>query len=83
MPSDLYQSGIPNERPVQSFDLLGRRWAGGGGMGEGGFSRDPLSVFSAGGSCEHFRHGEKYPLFDVVQPAFPLLTTALPTSKAP
>ena len=39
-------------------------------------SRDPLPVFSAGGPCEH---GQICPVFDVVHPAFPLLTTASPT----
>ena len=35
--------------------------------------------FSAGGPCEQFWHVEGCPLFDVVHPAFPLPTTALPT----
>ena len=45
---------------------------------EGRFSRDPLPVFSAGGPCEQFKHGQVCPLFDVVHPAFLLLTTASP-----
>ena len=48
----------------------------------GGFSRDPLPVFfffSAGGPCEQFWHWQICPFFDVVHPAFPLLTTASPT----
>ena len=36
-------------------------------------------VFSAGGPCEQFWHGQGCPLFDVVHPAFPLPTTASPT----
>ena len=51
----------------------------GGGGHERQFSRDPLPVFSAGGPCEHFWHGQGCPHFDVIHPAFPLLTTALPT----
>ena len=43
------------------------------------FSRDRLPVFSAGGPCEQFWPGQGCPLFDVVHPAFHLLTTALPT----
>ena len=35
--------------------------------------------FSAGGPCEQFWHGQGCPLFDVVHPAFSLLTTASPT----
>ena len=35
--------------------------------------------FSAGGPCEQFWHGQEFSLFDVVHPAFPLPTTALPT----
>ena len=46
---------------------------------EGRFSRDPLPVFSAGGPCEQFWHGQGCPFFDVVHPAFPLPTTASPT----
>ena len=46
---------------------------------DGRFSSDPLPVFSAGGPCEQFGHRQGCPLFDVVHPAFPLLTTALPT----
>ena len=49
-----------------------------------------LPVFSAGGpceqfwhgqgaTCEQFWHGQGCPLFHVVQPAFPLPATALPT----
>ena len=41
-------------------------------------SKDPLSVFSAGGPCEQFWHGQGCPLFDVVYLAFPLPTTASP-----
>ena len=31
------------------------------------------------GPCEQFWHGQGCPLFDIVHPAFPLLTTASPT----
>ena len=48
-----------------------------GGHG-GRFSRDSLLVFSAGGHCEQFWHGQKYPLFNAVHPVFPLPTTASP-----
>ena len=41
--------------------------------------RDPLPVFSAGGHCEEFWHGQGRSLFGVVHPAFPLPTTASPT----
>ena len=43
------------------------------------FSRDSFPVFSAGGHCEQFWHGEGCPLFDVVHTAFPLPTTVSPT----
>ena len=33
------------------------------------FIRDSLPVFSAGGPCEQFWHGQGCPLFDVVHPA--------------
>ena len=46
---------------------------------EGRFSRDPLPVFSAGGHCELFGHGQGCPRFDLVHPAFTLLSTALAT----
>ena len=36
-------------------------------------------VFSAGGPCEQFGHGQACPLSDVVHPAFLLPTTASPT----
>ena len=36
-------------------------------------------VFSAGGHHEQFLHGQGHPLFDVVCPAVPLPTSALPT----
>ena len=52
---------------------------GSSGEHEGRFSRDPLPVFSAGGSCGQFWHGQGCPLFDAVHPAFPLPTTASPT----
>ena len=45
----------------------------------GQFSRYPSLVFSAGGPCEQFWHGQKCSLFDVVHPAFPMPTTASPT----
>ena len=41
--------------------------------------RDPLPVFSAGGPCLLFWHGQGCPLFDVDRPAFPLPTTASST----
>ena len=46
---------------------------------EGRFRRDPLPVFSAGGSCEQFWHRQINPLFNVVHLALPLTTTASPT----
>ena len=49
---------------------------GSSGEHEGRFSRDPLPVFSAGGSCGQFWHGQGCPHFDVVHPAFPLPTAA-------
>ena len=57
---------------VQCLDWLGRL-----GGHEGWFSRDPLPVFSADGPCEQFWHRQGCPLFDVVHPAFSLLTTAM------
>ena len=42
------------------------------------FSRDPLPVFSTGSPCKQFWHGQGCSLFDVVRPAFPLLTTVSP-----
>ena len=41
--------------------------------------RRPLTVFSAGNHCEPICYGQGCPLFDVVHPAFPLLTMAEPT----
>ena len=46
------------------------------GVHEERFSRDPLSVFSAGGPCEQLWHRQGYPVFDVVLPAVPLPTMA-------
>ena len=46
---------------------------------DGRFSRVPLPVVSADCPCEQFWHGQGCQLFDVVHPALPLLTTALPT----
>ena len=66
------------ECSVLSFDRLGHQQGH-----EGRFSRDPLSVFSTGGPCEQFRHGQEWPLFDVVHPAFPLLTISNPPCKVP
>ena len=43
---------------------------------EGQFSRDPLPVFSAGGPCVQFWHGQGCPLFDVIHQAFTQPTTA-------
>ena len=43
---------------------------------KGRFSRDPVPVFSAGGPCEQFQHGQGCSLFDVIHPAFPLPTKA-------
>ena len=39
---------------------------GSSGGHEGRFSRDLLPVFSAGGPCEQFWHGQGCPVFDVV-----------------
>ena len=47
------------------------------GQHEGWFRRDPLPVFSAGGPCEQFWHGQGCPLFHVVHPTFPLPTMML------
>ena len=47
---------------------------GSSGGHHGRFSRDSLPVFSAGGPCEQFWHGQGCPLFDAVYPAFPLHT---------
>ena len=52
---------------------------GSSGGHDGRFSRDPPPVSSAGGPCEQLWHGQECPLFNVVLPAFPLPTTALPT----
>ena len=66
---------------VQFLNRLGHRgWGGGWGRG-GRFSRDPLPVFSAGGPCQQFCHGQGCHLFVVVHPAFPLPTTATHTLK--
>ena len=51
------------------------------GEHEGRFSTDPLPVFSAGGPCEQFWHGQGCPLFYVVHPTYPLPTKALPTLR--
>ena len=68
-------SDNPKHLPVQFSPLTDRVVRG----HKGQFSRDPFSVFSAGGPCEQFWHGQRCPLFDVVHPAFPLPITALPT----
>ena len=52
---------------------------GSSGGHEGRFNRGPVPVFSAGGPCEQFWHGQGCPLFDVVHPVFPLPTTASST----
>ena len=59
---------------VQSLDPLDRR-----GRHAERLSRDPFPVFSAGGLCEQFWHGQGGPLCDAVRPAFPLPTTVSPT----
>ena len=70
---------------VQFLDRLGCRFrsvpcpVGSSGGHEGRFSRDPLPVFSARGSCEQFWHGQACQLFGVVRPALPLPATASPT----
>ena len=55
---------------VQSLDRLGRRTD----------MRDDSAeiLFSAGGPCEQFWHGQRCPLFYVDHPAFLLPTTTLP-----
>ena len=58
---------------VQSLDQLGRQ----GDMTDD--SADSPPVISAGSHCEQVWHGQGCPLFDVVYPAFPLPTMALPT----
>ena len=70
-------------KAVQFSPLTDWVAGGGGGEHEGLFSRDHLSVFSAGGPCELFWHGQVCPLFDVVHPAFPLRTTHRPPCKVP
>ena len=45
---------------------------------EGRFSRDPLSVFPAGGDRDQPWHGQGRPLSDAAHPVFSLPTTALP-----
>ena len=69
-------AGLCNTRmqfsSLQSLGLFGRRK----GMRDDS-AENP--VFSAGGHCEQFWHGQQCPLFDVVHPAFPLPTTASPT----
>ena len=52
------------------------KWVVRGTGHKGRFSRNPLPVFSAGGHCERFWHGQGSPLFDVVHPASPLPTMA-------
>ena len=42
-------------------------------------SAEILFVFSAGGSCEPFWHGQECPLIDAVHPVFSLPSTASPT----
>ena len=51
---------------------------GSSGGHEGRSSEEPLPVFSAGGLCEQFWHGQGCPLFDDFHPTFPLPTTASP-----
>ena len=65
---------VISEYKVQ-FSLLTNRVVGGH---DRQLSRGPLPVFFAGGPCEWLWHKQRCPLFDVVHPAFPLLTTALP-----
>ena len=55
------------------------RPVGSSGEHEGRFRKDPLTVFSSGGPCKLFWHGQGCPLFDVVHPAFPSPTTASPS----
>ena len=74
MQSVVYYAAVIDS--VQSLDRLGRREDT-----RERFSRDPLSVFSAGGPCEQSRHGQGCPLFDVVRRAFPLPTTASATNQ--
>ena len=62
---------------VQLSSVPRQIWSSGGH--EGQLSRDPLPVFSAGSHREPFWHVRGCPLFDNVQPAFSLPTTASPT----
>ena len=72
-----YENRALQFKSVQSLDRLGRRGAWGHAEQ---FSRDPLPVFSAGGPCGQFWHGQGWPHFDVVHQAFPpMLTTASAT----
>ena len=54
---------------------------GSSGLHKGRFSRYPVPVFSAGGHCYQFWHGQGRPLSDVVHLAFPLPTMASCTLK--
>ena len=63
---------VGSPHTVQSLDRLARGVRGGGH--EGRFITDLLPVFSAGGPCKQFWHGQECALFDV-HPAFPLPTT--------
>ena len=58
---------------VQSSPLT--YWVMGGGGARGTIQQRSSSE----GPCEQYWHGQGCPVFDVVHPAFPLLTTALPT----
>ena len=70
---------VPPTVSVQFSSVQSTRPIGSSGGHEGRFSRDPLSIFSAGGHRGQFWHRQGRPLFDVVHPAFPLLTMASPT----
>ena len=77
--NNILQTRQTTKNPAQFSSVQSLDWLGHQVEHQGQFSRDSLPVFSAGGSCEQFCHRQGCPLFDIVHPAFPLLTTALPT----
>ena len=65
---------------VQSLDRMGRPRGGGGDGGhDRRFGGHFPPVFSVGGHCEQFWHGQECPLFEFVHPAFPPPTTSSST----
>ena len=72
-----YQSEQVKVSSVQSLDQVGH---------QGVMRDDPAEILfqflSAGSPCEQFWRGQICGLFDVVHPALPLLTMALPTLQS-